>query len=138
MDREEACLKLHEVATDEIGVHEIPGPEANARIMEYERHTNRGYTGSDEEHWCAKFANFVCDTAGFPGTHSAAAASFKTWGVKLDKPIKGCLVVWPHHVAFCDHPDISNGIIRVVGGNQGDAVKVSRLKAKDAVFRSPL
>lgn len=138
MTREEACLKLHSVAKAELGVHETPGPEATARIMEYEKHTNRGYTGSDEEHWCAKFANFVCDESGFAGTNSAAAASFETWGVELDKPIKGCLVVWPHHVTFCDHPDISNGIVRCLGGNQSDSVKISRYQVEGAVFRAPL
>ena len=82
--------------------------------------------------------NYVVDTAGFTGTHSAAAASFLEWGVGIDKPILGCLVVWPHHVTLCDHPDISNGIIRTIGGNQGDAVKVSRFPVGDAVFRTPI
>lgn len=137
MNKEEACRALHAVALGELGIKETPGPAATARIMEYETHTNRGRTGNDEEHWCAKFANFVCDTAGYPGTHSAAAASFRTWGVHLDAPILGCIVAWPHHVAFCDHPDVSNGIIRCLGGNQSDAVKVSRFKVADAVFRAP-
>lgn len=138
VDRVVACRAIHDVAMQELGVHETPGPEATARIMEYEEHTNRGHTGSDEDPWCAKFANFVCDTAGFPGTHSAAAASFLTYGVPLEVPILGCLVVWPHHVSFCDHPDISNGIVRCLGGNQGNEVKVSRFKVTDAVFRSPV
>ena len=138
MTREEACKKLHAVAMAEMGVHETPGPECTARIAEYETHTNRGRTGSDSDPWCSKFANFVCDTAGFPGTHSAAAISFQSWGVSLEKPIYGCLVAWGHHVAFCDDPVIRNGMISCLGGNQGDQVKVSRFMVVGAVFRSPI
>jgi uncharacterized protein (TIGR02594 family) len=146
MTREEACQKMHEVAVAEIGVHETSGPEATARIMEYERHTDRGYTGSDEEAWCAKFANFVTDTAGFPGTHHANARSFLAWGVPLSAPILGCIVVMKRgdsetqgHVTFCDHPDISNGVIRCLGGNQGDAVSVARFPVSKVLgYRSPV
>lgn len=146
MTREEACLKIHEVAVKELGVHEIPGPEANARIMEYEKHTDRGYTGSDEEAWCAKFANFVTDEAGFPGTHHANARSFLNWGVELEVPILGCIVVMKRgdsetqgHITFCDHPDISNGIVRCIGGNQGDAVSVARFPVEKVLsYRSPV
>lgn len=145
MTREEACKKIHEVAVAELGVHETPGPVATARIMEYETHTDRGYTGSDEEAWCAKFANFVTDTAGFPGTRHANARSFLSWGVPLDAPVLGCVVIFQRgtdptqgHVTFCDHPDISNGIIRCIGGNQGDAVSVARFQTVKVLgYRSP-
>lgn len=149
MTTAEACQRLHFVASNELGVHETPGPEATQRIMEYEKHTNRGYTGSDEEAWCSKFANFVVDTAGFTGTHSAAARSWLGWGVPIVVPVKGCIVVFDRHdahnpnaahVTFCDHPDISNGIIRCLGGNQGDAVKVARFditRNKVLGYRSP-
>lgn len=146
MTQVEACLKLHEVAMKELGVHETHGPEATVRIMEYEQHTDRGYTGSDEEAWCAKFANFVTDEAGFPGTHHANARSFLTWGISLLIPIKGCIVVFKRgdsetqgHVAFCDHPDISNGVVRVLGGNQGDAVSIARFPTSKVLgYRSPV
>ena len=137
MTREEACQKLHDIAMVELGVHETPGPEATARILEYTKHTTLD-AQSDETAWCASFMNYVTDTAGFPGTHSAAAASFLTWGVPIDAPILGCLVVWPHHVTLCDSPDISNGIVRCLGGNQSDSVKVSRFPVGDAVYRSPV
>jgi uncharacterized protein (TIGR02594 family) len=137
MTRIDACQKLHDVALAELGVHETPGPEATARILEYTKHTTLD-AQSDETAWCASFANFVTDTAGFPGTHSAAAASFQNWGVELEAPILGCIVVWPHHVTFCDHPDISNDIIRCLGGNQSNSVKVSRFPVADAKFRSPV
>lgn len=147
MDSVEACLKLHEVATAELGVHETPGPEATARIIEYDSHTTLKAT-SDEVAWCSAFANFVADTAGFPGAHSAAARSWTSYGVPLDEPILGCIVVLDRHdasnpnaahVTFCDHPDISNGIIRCIGGNQGDAVSVARFPIEKVIaYRSPV
>lgn len=137
------CQKLHDIATAELGVHETAGPAATARIVEYSKHTTLAAT-SDEIAWCSSFANFVVDTAGLKGTHSAAARSWLNWGVAIDKPILGCIVVFRRgappsgHVAFCDHPDISNGIIRVIGGNQGDSVKVARFSTADVLgYRVP-
>ena len=136
MTSADACLKIHDVATAELGVHETPGPVATARIVLYATHTTLKAT-SDEIAWCSSFANYCCDIACFPGEHSAAARSWLNYGVKLDAPILGCIVVFDRHdannpnaahVAICDHPDISNGMIRVVGGNQGKegAVTISR------------
>lgn len=147
MTREEACKKIHNVAFGELGVHEVSGSAANPRIVLYAAHTTLKAT-SDEVPWCSSLANFCTDTAGFPGTRSAAARSWLNWGVVLDKPILGCVVIFerkdtsnPHaaHVAICDHPDISNGIIRVIGGNQSDAVTVSRNSVSKVIgYRSPL
>ena len=146
MKKEEACRKLHEVAAIELGVKETPGSVATARIVEYAKHTIMAATG-DEIPWCSSFANFVTDTAGFPGTHSAAARSWLKWGVPLDVPVLGCIVVMDRHdatnpeaahVTICDHPDISNGIIRCIGGNQGDSVKVSRFPTSKVLgYRAP-
>jgi uncharacterized protein (TIGR02594 family) len=148
MTKIEACKAIHDVAKKELGVHETPGAMATPRIMEYERHTNRGYTGSDEEAWCSKFANFCTDEAGFKGSNSAAAKSWLDWGKVLDEPILGCVVVFSRkdaknpnaaHVAICDHPDISNGIIRCIGGNQSDAVTVARTPTLKVLgYRSPI
>lgn len=147
MTREEACKKIHDVAIAELGVHETPGKDATPRIVLYAAHTTLKAT-SDEVAWCSSFANFSTDIACFPGTHSAAARSWLDWGVKLDAPILGCIVVFERkdaanpnaaHVAICDHPDISNGIIRVVGGNQGNAVSIARYPvAKVLGYRSPI
>lgn len=142
--RTDICKLIHSAASAEIGVKETPGAAATPRIVEYAKHTSLKAT-SDEIAWCSSFANFVTDAAGFKGTGSAAARSWLDWGVPLDKPILGCIVVFKRgappsgHVAICDHPDISNGIIRVVGGNQGDSVKVARFPVADVLgYRSPI
>jgi len=133
------------IAQKELGIHETSGPEATVRIIEYNKHTSLKAT-SDEVAWCSSFANFCIDSAGLLGTHSAAARSWLDWGVKLTKPRLGCIVVFKRgtdpnagHVAFCDHPDISNGIIRVIGGNQGDAVKLARFPVANVIgYRWPV
>ena len=143
-----ACQKLLFVAEQELGVKETPGSKAEPRIMEYEKHTNRGYTGSDEEAWCAKFANFVVDTAGFKGTNSAAARSFLKWGKKLGKPIPGCIVVFDRkdknnpnaaHVTFFKYEEKAHGTKACVGGNQGNMVKQSSYFTEKILgYRSPI
>ena len=146
MTRQEACDKLWEVATAELGVHETPGTVATKRIQEYQTYTTYGRR-SDEIPWCSDFANFVVDTAGWKGTRSASAKSWRDWGVVLEFPIKGCIVILPRndpnnvgaaHVTFCNDPDITEGFISCIGGNQGDAVKVSSYKINGAQYRSPV
>lgn len=152
MTREEACEKFHFVASNELGIHESPGTNSTERIIEYDKHTTLKAT-SDKVAWCSAFVNFVVDTAEIQtgvgiivGTHSAAAASWREWGVPLEVPIKGCIVVFHRndpnnpnaaHVTFCNNLDISNGIISCLGGNQSDSVKVSRFPVAGAVYRSP-
>jgi len=142
--REEACKKLHEAARAELGVQEVAGEGDNPRILEYASFTTLR-ARKDSVPWCASFANWICNRVGMKGTGFANARSFLTWGVKLDKPILGCVVVLKRgkppagHVTFCDHQDISNGIVRCVGGNQGDRVRVSRYPISDVLgYRSPI
>jgi uncharacterized protein (TIGR02594 family) len=147
--QEEACLALHCIATNELGVHEIPGPEAEQRIIEYGKHTTLKPT-SDEIAWCSDFANYVVDTTGeqygFKGTHSAAARSWLDWGVVLATTVKGCIVVIDRkdannpnaaHVCFYDSNN-GNGTIKCLGGNQGDSVKFSNFPStKIIAYRAP-
>lgn len=79
--------------------------------------------------WCADFVNAALGGAGMEGTGSGAARSFMDWGQPVDQPQRGDVAVfsrgdpngWQGHVGFFDsyNPD---GTIRVLGGNQGDAV----------------
>lgn len=79
--------------------------------------------------WCAAFVNSSLAQAGITGTGSNMARSFLKWGEAVEQPQKGDLAVFSRgnpnspfgHVAFYDSttPD---GRIRVLGGNQSDAV----------------
>lgn len=82
--------------------------------------------------WCAAVVNATLAQTGQEGTGSNMARSFLNWGQKVDTPQKGDLAIFSRgdpngpygHVGFFDgyNPD---GTIRVLGGNQGDAVNIS-------------
>ena len=82
--------------------------------------------------WCADFVNASLSRAGMQGTGSGAARSFLDWGQPVDQPQRGDIAVfsrgdpngWQGHVGFFEgyNPD---GTIRVLGGNQGDAVSIA-------------
>lgn len=126
------------VAEGEIGVRERPGPgQENRRIVEYHATTSLR-AKSDEVPWCASFVNWVMKQVNIRGTGSAAAASFLQWGRPLDEPRPGCVAVIKrkgqtsdaatgsatgNHVAFYLSHTATH--IKLLGGNQGDAVKVS-------------
>lgn len=133
--------KYLDIAKQELGVHETPGPAATARIIEYGKHTTLKPT-SDEIPWCSDFANFVVDTAGDKGTHSAAARSWLDWGKVLSSPEIGCIVVIDRkdalnpnaaHVTFFVSQDAATGNITCLGGNQSDCVKCSVYPANKVI-----
>ena len=121
--------KWLEAAQQEIGVEEVPGPGDNPRVIEYHKTTTLRAT-DDSVPWCSSFVNWCMKQAGIQGSGSAAARSWLNWGRKLDTPRNGCVVVLRRgnnpnngHVAFYVGDGTSN--IRLLGGNQGDQVKVS-------------
>ncbi len=79
--------------------------------------------------WCAAFVNSSLGQAGIKGTDSNMARSFMGWGEGVKEPTKGDVAVFSRgnpsgplgHVGFFDSytPD---GKIKVLGGNQGNAV----------------
>ena len=124
------------IAEGEIGVKEIAGEQDNPRIVEYQQATTLKAT-DDETPWCASFVCWVLERAGVPSTRSARARSYEKWGTKLDQPYPGCVVVFwrgktrrhsAGHVGFYVGGDPASGRIAVLGGNQGDMVKVSTYK----------
>lgn len=128
------------LALAELGVAEIPGAQANARIVEYQKATPIGAAGNDEIAWCADFVNFVLQEAGFPGTGSPAARSFLQWGSFLDAPTYGAIVVLSRgsnpaqgHVGFLI--DRTPTRLWLLGGNQGNRVSVAPFEASRIIGR---
>lgn len=109
------------------GVMESIGLADNPRIVEYHATTTLRAT-DDEVPWCSSFVNWCMTQAGYKGTRSAAARSWLTWGVKIDTPVEGCIVVLTRpgggHVGFYVSGHKS-GTIKILGGNQSDEVRVS-------------
>ena len=115
-----------DIAMREAGVAEIPGPKSNPRIDAYLKGV--GQNADDEIAWCSAFANWVLRSAEYAFTKRANARSWLNYGIKLDKPVYGCIdVFWRDnptsakgHVAF--HLGIEGSNHRVFGGNQGNMV----------------
>ena len=102
----EAIPKWLQIAREELGQAEIPGPKSNPRIVEYLKSTDLGPPDDqqDETPWCSAFVNWCIKQAGLKGTNSAAAASWRHWGVELEDGRLGCVVVMTrpggNHVGF--------------------------------------
>lgn len=125
------------IAEGELGQTEIAGPAANPRIITYHATTSLA-AQSDEVAWCSSFVNWVMKQAGYSGTSSAAAKSWKGWGTGCE-PRYGAITVVRHHqagmdaatgsssgyhVAFFLNRDAQH--ISLLGGNQHDMVKISK------------
>ena len=89
--------------------------------------------------WCAAFVNAVLAETGLPGSdeyaeHPLLARSFLDWGVEVDEPESGDVVVfkrgnasWKGHVGFFVTSTYHNGqeYYLVLGGNQDNSVNFS-------------
>lgn len=79
--------------------------------------------------WCAAAVNAALGQAGMEGTGSNMARSFMEWGEPVEQPQPGDIAVFSRgdpngpfgHVGFFEGYN-EDGSIRVLGGNQGDAV----------------
>jgi uncharacterized protein (TIGR02594 family) len=114
------------LARQEIGFRERPG---NRGI---ERYVALAHAGCPGDPWCAIFVNAMLESAGYPGTRSAAARSFEhsQHFVRLEGPALGCIAtMWRQskasglgHVFFYLGED-DKGLV-ALGGNQSDQVLV--------------
>jgi uncharacterized protein (TIGR02594 family) len=82
--------------------------------------------------WCAAYVNATLAQTGQKGTGSNMARSFLDWGQEVSQPQRGDLAVFSRgdpngpfgHVGFFDGYN-EDGTIRVLGGNQSDAVSIA-------------
>ena len=114
-------------------VSEIPGPDANDRILDYFKATSLEPYKGDETAWCAAGINWVLKVDGIAGTNLANARSFQNWGVEIS-PRRGAIVPlwrispedWRGHVGILldwDHTYVS-----LLAGNHGKVWSVKRFK----------
>ncbi len=130
------------IAFAEKRVREIPGDASNPRIIEYDTATTLK-AKSDEIAWCSAFVCWCLEKAGFPSTKSSAARSFVNYGVSVEDPIPGCIVVLSRgtnpaqgHVGFFLSQDDEH--VFIYGGNQDDMVCVEAFeKARVLGYRMP-
>lgn len=135
--------KWLKIALKEIGVKEIPGSAASRDIIEYHSYVTKRFT-SDEVSWCSSFICFCMETAGYTSTNSAIARSWLEWGVPVERPVKGCVVVfwrykkdsWKGHVGFFIKQD--DKYVYCLGGNQSDSVNITKYRRSKVLgYRMP-
>jgi uncharacterized protein (TIGR02594 family) len=118
------------IAAMELGEREIPGGAHNRRILGYwEEAAASWHAGTDEDAWCSVFVGRCLRLAGYAVTGSAAALSWATYGIPLERPVYGCVSVFWRveptsklgHVNFFLR---ESGIhtYRGIGGNQQNSV----------------
>jgi len=112
----------------EASVAMLNGDSSNPRIEEYHRAiSDRSW--NDKVPWCSSYLNWCMLRAGIPGTGSALARSWLTWGEPLPFARIGCVVVlwheqpdsWKGHVGLFLREE--NGHVYLWGGNQLGAVR---------------
>jgi len=131
-----------DVARRYIGQEEISGAASNKIISGFFK-TVLGQELPDETPWCAVFVNACLLEAGEPSTRAALARSFLSYGMSLEGPRVGAIVVFPRgkdptagHVGFV--VKIEGGKIFVLGGNQSNSVSIQTFNASSAVgYRWP-
>lgn len=131
------CTSALEVAETYIGLREVPGAVSNPAVLAMLR-LDASWVEDDETAWCSAFANEVAKRLRLPRSKSLAARSWLLVGIPI--PIEAAqpgmdVVVFkrggggqpgptvikaPGHVAF--FKALEGDRVRVVGGNQGDAV----------------
>lgn len=115
------------IARPLVGLHEVKGAEHSPEILGMWRAIKRSGIQSDEVPWCSAFVGACLERAGIRSSRFESAASYLKWGVRLDGPAHGCIVVFSRdgggHVGFVVGMD-TNGNLLVLGGNQGDQVSV--------------
>jgi uncharacterized protein (TIGR02594 family) len=122
------------VAWGEVGQREVAGKEHNPRVLEYHAGTTLK-AKADEVAWCSSFVDWCMKRAGEKGTGSAAAASWCAWGVECEPRLGAVVVIHSAAAAGSSLTTSGNhvGLLlgesathwRLLGGNQGDSVKVS-------------
>ncbi len=126
------------VARALIGVRETPGPANTPRIMKWAADLGPKILGilypDDATPWCGLFTAHCINAVGVKTPAIAVRASaWATWGVPVT-PRLGAVLVFMRpgggHVGFYVAQDAT--AFHVLGGNQGDAVSITRI-AKDRV-----
>ena len=127
-----------EIAEDDIGVKEYRGDKHHPRIIRY--HANTGKWSRDEVPWCGSAIETWLIEAGVKGLGKpgALARNWMKWGIGVDVPMRGDIIVLKRrkrgsdaitgsrggfHVGIYDRA--SRGRLRLLGGNQRDAVRYS-------------
>lgn len=120
-----------DLARADLGRREVKGPQHNPEILQCFADCGHPHIEADEVAWCAAQMGSWLVRSGYPippRAHNLMARSYLTYGKRLDKPRVGCIGVFKRgkppfgHVGTIEEIDEAGRRVRVIGGNQGDAV----------------
>lgn len=120
-------------------IKELPGAQHHPYIQWAHMLCALGSDQPDETPWCSSFVNAICWQLRLPRSKSAAARSWLTIGqaVSIEFAKVGYDVVvlkrgsnaWQGHVGF--FAGYEEGLVHVLGGNQGNAVTIAKFPKTD-------
>lgn len=127
-----------------IGTREVPGAGNSATIMGWIKRLGAGALGTlvnaDSVPWCGTFVAHCVKEAGLkPAPIAVRAKAWATWEANIapDRLAPGAVLVFERegggHVGFYVGEDDSS--YHVLGGNQSDAVNVTRLAKTRCIAR---
>lgn len=135
MDRRQK--HAYALASEEIGLSEIPGEVDEPRIVQMFATVGHAWVQDDETAWCAAAIGTWLHEAGLPHTGKLNARSYLGWGepVALEDAQPGDVLVfsrgdpsgWQGHVGF--YVGTRGALLEVLGGNQSNQVNVARYHA---------
>ncbi len=127
MDR--ATCPWLDVGLKDVGLREVPGKATAPRIAGWLM-SLKAWWLDDETPWCGVAVAAWMREANVTALplHWYRARGWLDWGIALDRPVRGCVVVCERgasgHVGLVTGYDAA-GKLLVLGGNQGNAVNVS-------------
>lgn len=134
-----------DIASGYVGLKEAPGASNNPKIVAFYKAAGHPEIRADSVPWCAAFVGACLAEAGLPNSGSLAARSYLKYGMALDAPRKGCIVVltrgspksWEGHVGFLVRATSTH--VHLLGGNQANAVNVTAFpRSKVLGYRWPV
>ncbi len=138
--------KWLQLARADLGIRELPGQAANPEIMRAWNYCEYEPPKGDETAWCSAKACEWMERAGLPSTKAPNARSWLKWGHELQSPKPGCIVVfwrgsptsWEGHVGLYLGPGDRPGMVKCLGGNQGNSVSIADYPAAQVLgYRWP-
>jgi uncharacterized protein (TIGR02594 family) len=132
--KQEKAPRLLVQAVKQIGVKEIVGSKHNPTILGWAKELKLASVyNADEIPWCGLFVAYCCHAAGLDVISKPLwALSWSNWGNEVTEPMLGDVLTFKRdgggHVGIYVGEDDTH--FHVLGGNQGNAVSVSRIDKK--------
>jgi len=130
--KNETAPKMIVEAVKLLGVHEITGNPSNPVIMAWAKEIGYGAKYSNDDiPWCGLFTGVVAHRAGkkLP-SNLLWALNWQNFGTRVKEPMFGDILVFKRptggHVGLYVGED--NAAFHVLGGNQGNEVKIARIE----------